>query len=350
MWWILEKIESERFPYRVVIKDDNKIFLSLFVQAKWPGAGKNIFCLRDTDFEIYGEEIEKVEIISIRRYGKRMSIVLNREKNKRCEFLFLKKKYKNKEGEYEQIFWRTYKALRERKPKVKLKKYVDETLKIVIDINEKYPYRFPNSEIEKKKLPCGDYALIDNEGKILAVVERKTFDNMKDTFSNLPLFHQFLGELESYKYSALVIENNYSDFLNPDKLKYYTSEFAAKVIAEIYTFHPSLHIIFAGNRKLAQEWVLRFFLSVKNHYLDRPHLEIKEKTEPYFSKRIITEEYLKEKLELLEEEFKFMDIKNIFPDVSPSTLRNFLEKMIKNGIIEKKKQGKENIYRKLQDS
>jgi len=41
----------------------------------------------------------------MKRYGKRLAIVLDRAINKRCEFLFLKKKYKQKEGEYEQIEW-----------------------------------------------------------------------------------------------------------------------------------------------------------------------------------------------------------------------------------------------------
>jgi len=346
MLWILEKTKIEKFPYRLIIKDRGEIILSLLVQDKWPGGGKNIFCLREREIETSGEVVEEVEIVSIRRYGKRMAVVLKRERNKRCEFLFLKKKYKNKEGEYEQIFWRTSKALRERRPKAKIRRYIKEKLKIIIDINERYPYKFPNAEIERKKLPCGDYALLDEEGKILAVVERKTFDNLKASFSNLPYFHQFLGELESYKYNALVIEANYSDFLNPEKLKYYTSEFGAKAIAEIYSFHPSLNVVFAGSRKLAQEWVLRFFLAVKNYYLDKPHLKIKEKRSPYFSAKVITENYIKEKLNLLGEEFKFTDIKNLFPEVSPSTLRSFLNKMVEKGEILKKKIGKENLYQR----
>ncbi len=346
MWWILEKTESEKFPYRIVIKDNDEIVLSLLVQERWPGGGKNIFCLRDVESEVQGEEIERVEIVSIRRYGKRMAVVLKRERNKRCEFLFLKKKYKNKEGEYEQIFWRTYQALRERRPKVKLKGYIDETIRVIIDVNERYPYKFPNATVERSKLPCGDYALINEEGEILAIVERKTFENFKREFLNLPLLHQSLGELETYKFSAVVVESNYSDFLNESKLKHYKPEFSAKIIAQIFVYHPNLTIIFAGSRKLAQEWVLRFFLAVKNYYLDKPHLEIKEKTSPYFSAKVITENYIKEKLNLLGEEFKFTDIKNLFPEVSPSTLRNFLNKMVKKGEILKKKIGKENLYQK----
>lgn len=345
-FWILKKTEGERFPYQLIIKEKNETILSLLVQDRWPGGNRNIFCLRTPELNTEGEIVEQVRIISIRRYGKRMAIVLDREKNKRCEFLFLKKKYKNREGEYEQIFWRTYQALRERRPKIKLSRYVDETLQIIIDINERYPYKFPNSETEKRKLPCGDYALVNENGEILAIVERKTFTDFKDKFSNIPLLHQFLGELENYKFSAVVIEANYSDFLNKEKLEFYQPEFSARVIAQIFVYHPDLTIVFAGSRKLAQEWVYRYFLAVKNYYFEKPHLEIKELSVPYLSKKIITENYIMKKFDLLGDEFKFSDIKKIFPEVSPSTLRNFLEKMVKNEIIEKIKQGKENIYRK----
>ncbi|SNX53686.1 hypothetical protein [Thermoanaerobacterium sp. RBIITD] len=46
--WILESTKSDKFPYRLSIKKDDTTLLSLFVQNKWPGAGSQIFCLRDT--------------------------------------------------------------------------------------------------------------------------------------------------------------------------------------------------------------------------------------------------------------------------------------------------------------
>jgi len=67
----------------------------------------------------------------------------------------------------------------------------------------------------RTKNPAGrDYALITQDG-IKALVERKTFENLLGEFGRMPLLHQALGELEAYRYSALVIEANYSDFLNP---------------------------------------------------------------------------------------------------------------------------------------
>ncbi|MGC8900817.1 MAG: hypothetical protein ACP5OF_05100 [bacterium] len=46
------------------------------------------------------EEVERVPVVSLNRYGKRLAVVLDRAINKRCDFLFLTKRYKTQEGEY----------------------------------------------------------------------------------------------------------------------------------------------------------------------------------------------------------------------------------------------------------
>ncbi|MGC8976591.1 MAG: ERCC4 domain-containing protein [Candidatus Ratteibacteria bacterium] len=346
MEWIITKTDSIKFPYRLLITDRNEIILSLLVQDKWPGI-KNIFCYRDNEIKENEEVVEKVEILSLRRYGKRMVVVLNRKTNKRCQFIFLKKKYKEKEGEYEQIFWSTTKALKEKKPKSGLLPYIKTDLNIIIDKNERYPYKFQNAKIERAILTCGDYALIDENRNIIAVVERKTFENFLDSISNMHIFHQFLSELENYKYNALIIEANYSDFFKPEKIKFYKVEFCARAISEIYSFHPNLKVIFTGNRKLAEIWILKFFLSVKNKIMERPHIEIKEKIPEYFSFRVITDEYLIERFNNLPVKFTFSEMKNLFSEVKQNTLRNFLKKMEKEGKVKKEKIGKENVYYKL---
>lgn len=245
--WILEKVSDEKFPYRLTIIQADRTLFALRVQDKWPGQKGNIFCMREDerDWQKPDMEIERVPVISLNRFGKRLTVVLDRMKNKRCDFLFLTKQYKTREGEYEQIFWRTQKALRERRPRVKLSTYRTGDLVIFVDSNEKYAWRFPECEVERKSPPSGEYALKGNGG-IAAVVERKTFDNLLSEFGRMPVFHQQLGELSAYKHSAIVIEANYSDFLNPDKVKYYQPAFTAKAIAELYALHPALTIVFAG--------------------------------------------------------------------------------------------------------
>lgn len=335
LFWILEKRDNTKFPYKLTIKQDNEKILTLLVQDRWPGQRGNIFCLRENQAEPNEklEEVERIPIISMHRYGKRISIVLDRPQEKRCDFIFLKKQYKTHNGEYEQIFWKTQKAISETNPKVKLSTYYSGGLNIIIDAGEKYPWRFNNCNIEKDRLPCGDYALKTESG-ILAVVERKSFENLVAHFSKLPILHQQLGELSAYKYSALVIEADYSDFLKPNKLKFYPPVFASKAIAEIYAYHPNVQIVFAGNRKLANEWTYRFFLAVISNQKDN-NAQVSEVIAKY--------EYKKEKLDFfalkdrikadLPDEFTLKDLKERFPEIDLNTIKKIILNFKRRGII-----------------
>jgi hypothetical protein len=127
-----------------------------------------------------------------------------------------------------------------------------------IHSNEKYPWRFPGADIERGVISAGDYALMQ-EDRFIAVVERKTFDNLMADFGTMPVLHQRLAELAAQENHALVIEASYADFLNPKKVHYYTPAFCAKAIAELFAFHPKLRIVFCLNRKTANEWTRHFF-------------------------------------------------------------------------------------------
>lgn len=48
--WILQRLDSDRFPFRVVVEDaQGRTVLRLVAQDRWPAANQNIFCLRDSD-------------------------------------------------------------------------------------------------------------------------------------------------------------------------------------------------------------------------------------------------------------------------------------------------------------
>lgn len=350
--WILESVNNPKFPYRLTIKQGENLLLALRVQDKWPGQKGNIFCIREEnwDWETPIEEIERVPVLSLKRFGKRLSVILDRPINKRCDFLFLTKKYKTREGEYEQIFWRTQKALRDRRPRVKLTTYHTGRLNVLIDTNEKYAWRFPESSVEKVKLPVGDYALKDDKG-ILAIVERKTFDNLLAEFGKMPLFHQQLAELSAYRYPALIIEANYSDFLNPNKMKFYNPLFAAKAIAELQALHPKLAIVFAGNRKLANEWAYRFFSAINAHENDTPHLKIQEVIEEYGvspeAKGGVYFEIKKKIIDDIQAEFTIFRLKELFPDAPVTTIRKVLNDLKKEGVIARNGAGKKSHWKKV---
>jgi len=132
-----------------------------------------------------------------------------------------------------------------------------------MDSNERYPWRFPGIVTERASLPTGDYALMDG-GDIIALVERKTLDNLLADFEMMPVLHQKLAELVTYQNNAVVIEAPYVDFLNPAKVHHYTASFCAKAIGELHALHPNLLIIYCANRKVANEWTRHYFTALWN--------------------------------------------------------------------------------------
>ncbi len=250
--WIIQKTNSAKFPYRIQIIEGKEVILSLYSQDTWPGQKGNIFCLRervDSEISVDAVPIETVAVLSMKRLGKKLSIILDRPMKKLCDFLFLEKQYKSQPGSYEQIFFRTQQAVRQHKSKGNLNyRHTGDKLNVVIDSNERYPWSFPDQNITKEKLFTGDYALM-NDHNIVAVVERKTFDNMRAELGKIQVMHQRLHELALYPHAALIIESQYNDFLDPSRVKPYSAAYASKVIAEITAAHPTLPVIFAGNRK-----------------------------------------------------------------------------------------------------
>ena len=107
--WVLERTDNDRFPYRLQILEGGSPWLVLRAQDHWPGANQNIFCLRESEppaLDEALEEVERVDLLALQRRGPRLSMVLDRPRRKRCDFLFLERTYKNRPGaSYEQIFW-----------------------------------------------------------------------------------------------------------------------------------------------------------------------------------------------------------------------------------------------------
>jgi len=352
-YWILEKVEDKRFPYRLTITQDKKTILCLRVQEKWPGTKGQIFCLSEEGrkWPQPGEEVERVPVVSLRRYGKRLAVVLDRSRNKRCDFLFLKKTYKTREGEYEQIFWRTQQALRERRPRVKLTLQGEESLQIIIDSGERYPWRFPGCNVETARLPVGDYALLENND-FLAIVERKTFDNMVAEFGRMSTFHQILGELEAYPHKALVIEAAYADFFKSGRLRYYSVAFAAKALGEIHAMHPELNIVFAGNRKLANEWTLKLFSAIKSHEEDTAPPIVAEAMSEYGGGRSSSWKggvyyQVRKVIEDIPKQFTISELREACSDVPDTTLRKALNDLKKEGKVKCEGRGRKSYWEKI---
>lgn len=264
--WVLESCQSSRFPYRLQVFRGEKLWFTLRVQDRWPAANRNIFCLRedeppDTDDPL--DEVERVPITAIQARGPRVSLILDRPRYKRCDFLFLVKNYKNRPGKnYEQIYWMTQGGMTQRRSGARLvstRNRHDFVVRIASD--ERYPWRFPGTSTERGRLPIGDYALVDGDD-LLAVVERKTLQNLLAEFGVMPTLYQRLIELASHEHHAFVVEAPYEDFLDPKKVRPYSASFCAAAIAQLYAAHPRLRVVFCSNRKTANEWTRNYFAAV----------------------------------------------------------------------------------------
>ncbi|MDD5476254.1 MAG: hypothetical protein PHU03_07070, partial [Syntrophales bacterium] len=122
-------------------------------------------------------------------------------------------------------------------------------------------------------------------------------------------------------------------------------------IAELHAFHPRLAIVFAGNRKLAQEWCHRFFSAVAAHRDDAPHRKISEVitrygTPPeasggsfYALKRAMEHDF--------PAQFTIATVREAFPDVPETTVKRALRDLKAKGAIESVGRGKKSYWRML---
>lgn len=344
--WVLEQVDHARFPYRLTIRRGTRTLLALRVRDRWPGASGNVFCMREIgdDWPAPGQELERVGVMSIRRFGKRVSIVLDRPTRRRCELLFLKRPYRHQEGEYEQIFWQTQQGLRQRRPHARFVAARGRpSLHVAIDPGERYAWQFPGSHTERVTLPVGDYALM-KDGVPVAVVERKTFANLLRDLSDLRALHHTLAELATYPSAAMVIEAAYADFLNPDKVRPLNVRYTSRALAELAALHRGVQLIFAGNRKLAVEWATAFFLAVDAQGEDHPLLAVRETLtlygEPPPPTAGIEFRLLRAIREELPEEFSIADLRRSFPDATDDTLRRVLNRLRAQGRLQCRGRGR----------
>jgi len=264
----LSRVEDPRFPVRISVLKDGEVWLRLRAQSGWPGAGTQVFCLRDSAaLPAHAEEVERARLIAVKRMGARLTLVFDRRSRRRCDFLFVSRSSRgDPQRRYEQIFWQTQQALVQRRPKLALPALRSAAgFTVWIASEERYPWRFPGCRVERRRLPAGDYALVE-DGRQLAVVERKTFENLLADLGVIPLLRQRLLDLSAQANSALVVEAAYEDFLSSRKLHHYTPAFCAAAIADLYASLPALRIVFCGNRKTANAWTRAFFSAVlANH-------------------------------------------------------------------------------------
>ncbi len=326
--WIIEKTDSVKYPYLIKIVYNNKIVLELLTKSTWPGEGQQLFCIRTQNSSELFKVLSVVEQYSIKRINKRgaiLSIIIDRASRKRCEFLFVSKQYKTKSGTYEQIFWRSQSFFREKSSKIK--KLPKGTIKILIDINERYAYELPLSK--RENLPVGDYA-VKNGNKIVGIVERKTFSDFLHSLSRINNLHLLFTELGAYSNSAVVVEAPYHYFLDAKRVKPLYPSLCEQTIHELLIEHPGVHLIFVDNRKVGRLFC-ESFLRYAYYSSFRGNMKLFSSSKEFYEIKNTyqnPEEFMR-----AVGEFNFKELQKNFPQWSEFKLRKLLKELRDNNKI-----------------
>lgn len=237
-------------PYLVRIPLGEGIVLR--TRETWPRATK-VYCHRhDQAWSDDLEIIAETPLRSVTRRGAAIDIVADRTREARSQFVLTRARGR------EMIFWQNARVAKAARPNVDLPTARGSGVReveIVVDTREKYAWKFSHQQAStvKKALPVGDYGVYA-EGELIAVVERKSLADLAGALSGGRLAYR-LGALEAAPRAAVVVENRYSEIF---KLEHVRPALIADALAECQIRWPSVPIVFAENRNLAQEWTYRF--------------------------------------------------------------------------------------------
>jgi hypothetical protein len=115
--------------------------------------------------------------------------------------------------------------------------------------------------VTRRKLPVGDYGL-EVDGRLVALVERKSLEKFLTDVHEIKGVHQQMSELGSHGHAAFVVEAQYADLGKPGRIGRWPAAHLLRVVGELAALHPSVPVVFPGNRKLANVWTQRFFAAV----------------------------------------------------------------------------------------
>jgi ERCC4 domain len=233
---------------------------ALVVRAKdsWPRTSK-IYCHPGDDWPTEPDLIETVPVTSCVRRGNAIDLILNRSRENRSMFVFARARGRDV------IFWQSARTAKQARPNVTLPtaRPFGQSMTIIVDSHERYAWKFSSQQASTvvRALTVGDYA-IEIDSEVIAVVERKSLADLVGTLTGGKLRY-LMAALATHSHAALVVECRYSEVFKLDRIR---PAVVADALAEAQIRFPSVPIIFAETRQLAQEWTYRFFgAALQNH-------------------------------------------------------------------------------------
>ena len=234
----------------------------LKVRDTWPRTAK-IYCHPTDTWPDDPDIVEVVPVRSIERRGVAVDVVLDRGRENRSQFVFTKGRGRD------MVFWQSARTTRQARPAVRTPtaRASGQVLEITVDTRERYAWKFTGQQATtvKKALSVGDYAVHSPTGQPLAVVERKSLDDLVSTIGGGKLW-MLLAALSEQPHGAVLVEDRYSQIF---KLTYQKPAMISEALAEAAVRYPTVPIVFAETRALAQEWTYRFLgAALAHHHAD----------------------------------------------------------------------------------
>ncbi|MBN1173044.1 MAG: Lsr2 family protein [Micromonosporaceae bacterium] len=219
----------------------------------WPRT-KALYChpVPVDDWPAEPEIVERVPVRSCTRRGAAIDLVLDRGREQRSQLVFTTARGR------EVVFWQSARTSKQARPGVRTPTAraagLDE-LEIIVDAHEQYPYRFTQQRVRivRRALPCGDYGLAIDR-RLVASVERKSLVDLIASLTSGRLRYA-LGELATLPRAAVVVEERYSQIFAQDRVR---PALVADGLAELQVRWPTIPIVFAETRPLAEEWTYRY--------------------------------------------------------------------------------------------
>ncbi len=230
----------------------------LKARETWPRTSK-VYCHPAAGWPDDADIVERVPVRSCVRRGASIDLVLDRARETRSQFVFTRSR-----GGREAIFWQSARTAKMARPGVVVPKARASgiaSMEIVVDAHERYAWGFKDQQATtvRQPLTIGDYAVRAPGGEAFAaVVERKSLEDLVSTLTSGRLRY-VLAELAALHRAAVVVEDRYAAVF---KLELVRPSVVADGLAECQARYPSVPIIFADTRSLAQEWTYRFFGAV----------------------------------------------------------------------------------------
>lgn len=220
----------------------------------WPRTTK-VYCHQAAEWPPDAEVVERVPTRSCVRRGAAIDLVLDRARENRSQLVLTYVRGRKA------IFWQTARTSRQARPHVRpptARALGHADVEILVDVHERYAWRFSDQQVttSKRALPAGDYA-IELDGAVIAAVERKSLPDLVATLTGGKLRY-LLADLATLPRAAVVVEERYSKVFSLDRVR---PAVVADGLAECQARFPSVPVIFAETRALAQQWTYRFLVA-----------------------------------------------------------------------------------------